>query len=630
MLLRLALGNLTNEPTTPGDGVAAAESFITRLETQPQVAAYLLRTVRQQISPAAWRLLLLLAVLQQPVNLTDPYLVELACTVGGIEEMATAVAELQRHFLIHDAAQTHLPPLLRDYVYGVLTGEVTLRRRLHRLAGDWFHSVADALVAAWHYSAAGLLDVALETIENNTPALVGRGQALPAAAVLDDVQAQLGRLRRKDDDLLRRLLALRGTLLAGTLRIAEGEASLRQAIALTGNTAVRANLIYQTADLCAQRSEFEETLRLVQAAQADLTPNDLLLQARLYNLAAYAHGDLGQHQAAYQAAQQALALADQMVGWPHSMVGETRASAHLGLASVARNNRDLTEAMAQAQTALTWARAAGQPRLLNLSLAYVGGMFYDLGDLAASFQYRQEGLAGVLAIGDVHSAAYVLTYLATIHFLWLETEQVLAKLTQAGETLRIVADKRGLAATESLRAHCLLWCGQTSAARQVAENMLQETVGKSTARMWGYRLDKLALVQLVAGEMTAAIATLQQALALPATIENPLLNFQLHGALAMAYTANAEPGHAAQMLAQAPRLNGLSIWAEMERDLIMGYVALADGDEALARRLAQQVAQRAEPYPLYRQKAVQLAAVVERPLPCHLWPQQLWVAGPSV
>jgi tetratricopeptide (TPR) repeat protein/transcriptional regulator with XRE-family HTH domain len=622
MLLRLTMGKLA-------DGDMAADDFIKRLEIQPQVAAYLLHTVQEQCSQGAWLVMLLLSIFQRPVNLYDDYLIELAQAQGLVDNMGASVVELQKHHLIDDPTRAHLHPLIQDYVYLTLNVEVATRKQLHRLVADWFcDSNKDLLAAAWHYSLAGLADQAVDVIEENLAALIADGRALPAASILDDVQTQLKRQRTNQTDLLRRLLFLHGILLTGTLRVADGEASLRQAIPLATNPTVRASIICALAELTIQRNDFRETLQLVQAIQAELPPEGLLLRARLHILECITSDALGRPEDACRAAQNALALADQMAGYPLVMVGEIRARAEIELANISRLQRNLPEAMHHAWEALNAARSARHLRMMNLALTFVGGLNYDLGDLDASFKYRNEGLDGLLAIGDVHSAAYILTQLADIHHIRLEETLALDKLNRANEILRVVDDMRGLAATENLRSACLLWSRQVREARRVIDQLLTMAEGKGVERMWGYRVRQLGVVQLVQGETTLAIATLQRALNLPGACHDRMMTFELHTTLAVAFLAAGDPCAAQAALADAPDLEGMSRWTEYDRQLVDGYVALARGDSEAALALANQIAQHARTYPLYRQSAVQLGVAVRQSVSPALFPQFLWV-GPG-
>jgi tetratricopeptide (TPR) repeat protein len=234
-------------------------------------------------------------------------------------------------------------------------------------------------------------------------------------------------------------------------------------------------------------------------------------------------------------------------------------------------------------------------------------------------------LEGLLAIGDVHSAAYLLNNLADIHHLRLEHAQAMEKLGQASETLRIVNDMVGLASVESERTSCLLWAGQIREARSAIEQLLREAEGKGTERLWGYRLNQRAIVQLVQGETDAAIATLRQAHDLPSVGKHRMLHFELHSTLALALTVAGDSEAASHELADEPRFEGLSRWAELDRNLIEGYVALARGDARKACDFADQVLQHGGEYPLYRQSAQQLIAAIQQSAPARAFPRLLWV-----
>jgi transcriptional regulator with XRE-family HTH domain len=621
ILLRLAVGQFT-------DPHCDIEALVAHLESQPQVADYLLRTIQKQMSVKASMLLALLAVFRQPLNLYDPYLSELALSRGNSDNYNDAIVELQRRHLIDDAAHALLHPLVRDYVYLTLSTQVTKRQRLHRFAADWLTDTnKDKLAAAMHYTCAGLPDQALDLIEENARAIMGNGQALAAVEILNQVHSQIQHSRLGQNELRRRLLTLRGILLMGTLRIAEGEADLRQAIELTSNPAVRANIICQLADLTNQRSNFQETLRLVQKGRADLVPDDRLLRARLASLEGTAHSLLGNLDETVRAANAALALADQMADLPESLVGEIRAEAQFDLANVARLRRDLPEAMKCALAALEAERTAHQPRIKNRNLGFIGGLYCDFGNLAASFRYRHESLDGFLAAGDVHSAAYQLITLADIHHQRLEQDQALEKLSRAVETLRIVEDMRGLAAAESLRTSCLLWQNQVREAREVIDRLLAEAEGKGTEGMWGYRLNKLAIVQLVQMQARAAIVTLQHALTLQAASARRMMRFELNSTLSLAQAAAGDHAAAVATLANAPIQEGLSCWALFDRALIEAYVKLACGDAHAARTLAEEITQRTKRYALYQQCSRQLLGAIEASAPANQFPRMLWVGG---
>ncbi len=618
MLLRLALGKL-NEPTLD------VETTLSHLETQPTIAAYLLRTLRDQLTPAAWRLLSLLSVFNQLIDLHDARLDAIALDLGDAVSVGDAIRELQRRQLIDDATRARLHPLVRDFVYRILEEEPTRAQRLHRLAGDWLMlEPKDPQGAARHYALAGLLELAIDAIEEHLSLLTVQGKAAQAVTVLDQILSQMATPHGDGTDLRRRALTLRGVLLRGTLRVDEGEANLREALSLATAPAVRASISAELAEILSQRYRFQELLELSDVVSRDLAPDDRLLRARFRSLAVGAYSSLGQPDAARQAAADALALT---TSFPPRVTSLIRSRAHIELANVARIQLDTPEAMRQAQAAVAAARDGGLARAMYLHQAFVGGLYFDLGNLESSFRQRQEALDGLLAIGDIHSAAYIMTYLADIHHVRLEQPQAIDQLNRASDIFRTVADPRGLASSESALAGALLWLGQIALARQVVEQLLVETVGKATERLWGYRLNKRAMIQLVQGETDAALTTLEGALALASVQTYPMLRFELHTTQAVAYLTAGALDLAGESLATSPKLTGLSRWAEFERDLAEGYRRLFTGDVTGVRAIDLRLDPQVAPFPMYRECTNRLKAAIDNPAAPGELAALLWVGA---
>ncbi len=619
MLLQLALGQL-------GGQGAEAERFIAHLETQPQVASYLLQTYQAQSSPSAWRLLCLLAVFQEPLNLYDAYLRELIEACGGMENIGAAIEELQRRHMIGDATSAQLHPFIREYIYLTLSGQLALRQRLHRLAGDWLKDTnRDVVTAAMHYNRAGLPDQALDWLEENRETIRTRDQALSAVAILDEIRPPLERLRRNHTDARRRWLTLRGVLLRDSVRSMEGENDLREAVGLAGTPAVRAATILELVQLTARRKDHAETLRLVQAARAELGPEDLVLHTRLAQAEASAYRAAGNQAESDRKAMEALALVDRMIGLPLTLSDAIRARSHYDLAINAYHRRDLRTAMSETQLALGFARAAHHAGTANMCLNQLGILSKEAGELDASTDYFHEAVEGMLAMGDTHSAAYALSNLAANNFALGETSRALEQAEQACETFRAVGDMSGLAGVEDVRTDCLVWEGRIQEARHAMDRLIQEAEGRGTASLWGYRLRKLALIQLVQGETDAAIATLRRALDLPTIPARPMMAFVIRTTLALAWSVAGDLEAAARALADAPTFEGLACFVEYERDLIEGFVALARGDEETAQQRADRVLQRAGEYPLYRQSADQLHGAIREGAPACAFPRLAWV-----
>jgi transcriptional regulator with XRE-family HTH domain len=221
MLLQLAVGQLLDEGATP-------DTFIEHLESQPQIASYLLETVRQHISPAAWGLLSLVAVFRQAINLYDPALVELIQEADGATDLAAALEELTRRHLIDQPAQARPHRLVRDYTYTALITLPLHRRQLHRIAAEWSEQgLDDAVEASYHYTMAGDLADAAAALADHVETIVARGQAAAAVEQAELLLAQARRRRGDTSKLLHNLLDLRITLLAQTAHAREAAMSYR-------------------------------------------------------------------------------------------------------------------------------------------------------------------------------------------------------------------------------------------------------------------------------------------------------------------------------------------------------------------------------------------------------------------
>ncbi len=622
MLLRLAIGQLLDEQ-------ANAETFIERLETLAQVSTYLLDVMLEQLTPPAWTMLTLLSVLRQPVDLSDGQFLEKCYGSGKWREAERAARELLAHHLIDNTRAAALEPVVRDYICAALNADPKRRRRFHHALGEWYEETqGDGLQAAYHFARAGMCDNASDALAACRESLIRRGQAFAAVAILDEILAQVRR-QHGTPDLLRRLLATRGYLLSGTLRADESEANYREALALTTNPTVRADLVYELASTLAQRNQHAEAVRLARSAAESLAPTDLLLRARLAIVESRADVVLVQYDQTIEMANRALALTDQLTGVPPPLVAEIRSHAYFSLAEVARAQRKLAVSFDFGKRALAAAQQADLKRDENTYRGYIGGLLYDEGDLKGSFRYRREALAGAQAIGDAFSAAYGMIHLADNLVICLELDEALELLDQAREIFWEIGDMRGLASGENLRATCLITRGRDADARSVVERLLVETEGDGTLRMRGYYLAKLALAHLLLGELPAALKTLERALALPSAQPARMLRFQLHDRVALTYLAAGDVQAAADALAQAPVFEGLSLWSVLDRQVLEGLVALARGNTTEATTLASQVAARAAQYPYYCQRAARLGDAIRNRSPLHELPALIWHLSPD-
>jgi ATP/maltotriose-dependent transcriptional regulator MalT/DNA-binding XRE family transcriptional regulator len=614
MLLRLSLGQLRT--------AAEPARLIEHLETQPEIADYLLDTTLRQLGEPAAALLALLAVLRQPVDLHNETLVELYQASEGPCDLLAALAELQRHQLIDHPSTALLHPLVRDHAYARLVGDVARRRRLHRLVADWFEQArGDVLEAAWHFGQAGDLSQAAEVLAGQGRALFRSGQALSAA---DLAGTLLTRASRRPGPA-RQLHLLRGDLLVNTVRADEAEAAYREALVLSTTAPLRAQVAWRLAESQLQRGQVAEALELCRRSAADLAPTDTLLRAQLAASEARAYLMLSQYDDAIGAGDRATALAGHLRTVVPKEAAEVRARALATLGIVARLRRQ-PEAFASLRRAVAAAREAGLHELANRCLFNIGALRFELGQLDAALEVFDEVLAEMQAVGDSYGMARVLHAMAQVQRCGGDLEAALATLDRACTMKRELGDVLGLASSENSRAFVLMSLGRVAEARTLVERILAETADMGEQWVRGHFLDTLGLVMLVAGEVDKAQATLREALALPGRAD-PHSRAEIEAHLALALLVHGEVELAEQALENGvPTEFGAEI--ELQLHFLDAALALARCDRQAVRNAAQAMAERvaARGYTVYAPIAAALAAAADEPPPLTSLPQMLLLA----
>jgi ATP/maltotriose-dependent transcriptional regulator MalT len=625
MLVRLAVGQLLDAGTAP-------DAFIAHLESQPQIALYLLETVRRRISPAAWGLLSLIAVFRQPINLYDPMLVELIQEVDGTTDLAAALDELIRHHLVDHPTRAHTHRLVRDYVYTALITLPLHRRQLHRIAAEWSeHGLGDPVEASYHFCMAGDLAGAAAALADHVETIVARGRAFAAADMAELVLTQAQRQRNPDGwkggdtiELLRGLLALRGDLLIHTLRAEEAEASYREALRLTVAPAARAQIAYRLVRSLVQRGQATEAVQLAQQAAAAIALSEISLRAQLAAAESQAHLVLSSYGAATQAATQALDLANQLRDTEGRGADEIRARAHQVLGTVMRLRGNLDAALAHYWGAVRAAEQADMPSLALRCQIDEASLLFDQGRYAALLERCAEFMARLRASDDSYGVGQLYGRIALSSLLCGDLVAGL-EAAELGHAVRAaIGDVHGLVLANNHRAILLIALGRVAEARAVVERTLAEYQANRDMHDLGFALEKLAIVQMLEGDAAAAQATLRRALALPASASDAkLLSHLLHDlTVALLMTGGLDE---ARRIMAAHTLEG-GVWVELEHQLLEGMLEMASADVAAARATAAELAARAcqAGVRLYEQRAEQLAAASAAGPP-YDWPRLMWV-----
>jgi ATP/maltotriose-dependent transcriptional regulator MalT len=623
MLLRLALGQLR-------DGLGDPAFLVERLENVAQVTSYLLETTLSGLSPAAWRVLSLLAVFRRPVDLRDEHLVELSQECDGPYDLSTALDELQRRLLVDHAAAATLHPLVHDHVYTRMVSDLPRRRRLHRVAAMWSDQVRDFLEASYHFAQAGDATRAADLLTAYSGDLVGRGKALEAAELTESLLRARRPVGDDADALLVDLLTVRGDLLANTVRVADAEAAYRQAMELV-NGPRRAQIASRLAQLLIQRGDAPEAVRLCRQAAATVGAANHLLLARIAATTSQAQNRLSNYPEATAEADRALELAGRATGGPPQAVAEVQARAHLTLGQATRIHRRLDAAVAHLTRAVDAALRADRPELVSQARHTLAVVYFEQGDMDAAVALFTEVLARFRQIGDGYGAARVLLALTQVFLNQSALHRALESTTEASEIRLRLGDRPGVANANCVRAEVLLAYGDLDQARDLIEEVVATSTEICSTRERGYQLAVLAQAHLVAGNPAAAVAALRTGLVLP-DIAGTALQLLLHEYLAMALIIAGDVDQAEQILSRpdGERAIGAEVPPGIRLDAYAVEVAraIARDDRAAAAQWVATMARYAGETgrTRYREVAARLAtAVAGTATPAEL-PRLIWGA----
>lgn len=580
MLLRLAAGQLL------GRGAEETETFIEHLETQPQLTSYLLNTVLYGLLPVTQWLGALVSVFRQPVDLYDGGLSELIERAEPPGSLDDALSELQRRHLVDDVCHASLHPLVRDHLYTTLVADASRRKRLHRLAAEWLERTRGDLVeAAYHWMCAGDVEQVAELLGDQAEELINRGQGHKAAGVVEEALERIQHRRGDSAILRRRLLIARGDLLRDSSRVAEAEASYREALALAhGMPTIRAQVVYNLAKLLLQRGQSAEGLRLCQSAMTNLTAADTVLLGLLVSIESRAYVLLSRYDEAEQAAKKALSLADQFAEFLPLLADEVRARVEnvLGWINYTRHPRS-DDALLYYRRALDAARRSRRHALENSILSNMGTALAERGDFDNALRSFQEALRSSEALGDMYSVALAMHNLGSVYEILGELEIALHWVEQTSEIEKSIGDQDGFLMSQHARATILLQMGRLAEARTVLDSVLMED--RESADTWtlGSFLCTLGEVQLLQGEVEAARVTVQRVLAMPGVAENVSIHSWARSGLALVQMAAGEMEMACRTIAASPEDVGAEIGTRWL--LVQWAVALGNGDRQGVERV---------------------------------------------
>ncbi len=614
MLLRLSLGQMM-------DRHLDAARFIEQIATQPQIDSYLLGTIISGLSTSSRRLASLVAVLRRPVNLYDPTLVDLmreGKIVGaGVEGegLPGAMAELQHRHILDSPGQAALHPLLRDYMAAILATDPDQWKKMHLLAARYSEQgLGDIVEAAYHYCRASKLEEMAGALADQGTALFNQGKGQAALEVLDDGIAQARRKRTAPAGLLRRLLTVRGDLLASSLRAGEAEANYREALALAlqegSAPPVRAQVMMRLASCLTQRSHAPEAFELCRQGLEMLGPGDTLLAAQLTTVQSGVLAIMGHFEEAETSGKRALELSDGLMPTLPDVVLGIRARVYnvLGMVSAIRQRHD--DALRHWSSAIEAARQVQYVQLEYRCRGNMGNVFYEKGDLERATQYCAEAVLVLQSIGDDYGAVRFMHTLGNAQYMRHSLDDAIKTLGQAAEIKERMGDRPGHAISLAMQGMALLAQGHVAQARTRVEDALRALEGLEATRVQGYVLIMLCDTQIASGDLHGARATLEQAehLAGAETDLKWLVDLQNHKALALLAAGGLE---AARMIAPQTPSPEAGMEVALMHDLIDGMLAHLSGDPGAATALFEQVAVQAREagYLLYEATAERLRDV---------------------
>jgi ATP/maltotriose-dependent transcriptional regulator MalT len=618
MLLQLALGELTDAQIEPAELIAG-------LESQPQIASYLLETVRRHISPTAWGLLALISVFRKPINLHDPALIELIQEADAAYDLDAALDELMRRHLIDHPARAQPHPLVRDYAYTGLIRLPLHRRQLHRIAAEWSEQgLDDPVEASYHYGQAGDLAAAAAALADNIEAIGKRGAAFAAADVAEGLLLRARRQRGDGVETTRRLLIVIGDLLVHTLRAQEAEISYREALALTSAADDRALIVGHLAQSLAQRGQAAEAARLCREALAALDPSATELRAQLHAAESMAQLVESDYVAASDAAAVALTLANQLGGAQTRLAAEIRVRAHRVLGMIARYTLDFDVALTHMRSAGQVAEQAGLVDLAWRCQVDEAALLFSRGQLDAAIDRCSAILPQLRSGGDSYALGQLYGIMALSYLLRDDLAAGLASAEQGYAVREEIGDRRGMVMAANQRALLLITLDRLAEARALVERTLALDGLSGDMFELAYALEKLAMLQMLEGDAPAAQATLRRALELPATAGDAKLRDDLRHDLGVALLLCGETDAARELAAMRPVNTG--IWVELNQQLLEALIALAMSDAGAVLAIADALAARARVtgHLLYERKARRLAADPNTPLD---FSRLAWVIG---
>ncbi len=579
-LLRLTIGLLADR-----DADAAG---LQHLIDEPQIASFVLEQLLRQLPSSSERLLTLLAVAAQPLNLHAEWPMECSFAVDGPYQWHQALSDLTRRQLIDTPSHATVLPLVQDYLYAQLRSQPARRKGLHRQLANALHQL-DPIRSAQHSIAAADLPAALDCLYQQRDRLIDRGLASAAALILQTMRPTI---EQQHPSCLLQWLQTYGEFLMATSQASAAEAIFREALVVAWQPTQRADLVWRLAGAMLHLNQATAAQSLLEQTIANLDRNEIRLHGLLQMALSKALLLQSQFGPARAAAEQAIGLANQLDANHLPTLAEIRARAGGTIAIVQQYTGEIEASIQTWHDVLAQTKLGRLERVRPRALANLANLYYTQGDLQQAEMTIEQAVTGLRQIGDLYAQARLQHTQAIIQLMRGQPQLALTTLEQTCALKQQIADQQGWFNSRNQMAITLLALGQTDQAKQMSSQHLQLLGDTGEPLFRGAMLDTAVLCQLLRAEFAAARQGLEQLAALANAQNNSGLHmaWQRHNLLLSLLAEGAAQAHSLLSQSVPPAGNGE---AALDYACLAALISHASGERATAQREWQQLAQRA-------------------------------------
>lgn len=609
MLLRLAIGALEQQPNT--ELTQASSSF----------AGYLIDTVLGSLDRSARQLLEFVSIWRSPIDLTDARLADMMISAWRAHDHRAAIASLQRNRLIDHVHHASPHPLLREPLLSELNAQPDQRRRVHALAATWALTTGETIEAAHHLLYAGEIQRACDLITAQEVDDYQLGQGMAAVTVIEEILTTARSQQRTGNDwkdVIRRLLILRGDLLANTTRADEALASYLDAMVLTTRTFDRAQLAEKMAMSHYRRGAMEDALALCdqvgEMLGANLTQEGITLRIEIETIRLRVLMTLTRFDEAQRICEQSLALVRPISLLAPKLANTVRAYANLALGYIARFHGDNEQARQCLLKSTKHAQAAKAASVEGDALSYLSATLRDLGDFSGAETIGQQALEIAYATDNEFLASDILHTLSLADYYHANLDQALTRARHVLQIKQPIGDIQGIIASRLVCSLVLAARGEVADALQCARQAANECALLENSWLRGLADYAIGIVLSFTEDLAGAERCLQHAL----QTDELKLDLPFYcGAeiyLGMIYVAQGRLSDAQQIAERTlPKEVGYS--AALLQGLLRSVWLLGSGDRAAARTCAVQLIGRARAcgFLIYAAEAERLLALTNDP-----------------